>query len=56
VTDHLVLFRKSPRKREALEFARFAFQPAWRLRWARLGMLPELAEVASDGFFTRDPY
>lgn len=55
VTDHLVLLRSSQRKAEALRFIEFAYQPAWRLRWARLGMVPELTEVEQDKFFTDDP-
>lgn len=55
VTDHLVLFRNSQRKIAALDFVRFAYQRDWRMRWARMGMIPELKEVADDPFFTRDP-
>jgi len=55
VTDHLVLLRSSRRKSEALEFIKFAYQPSWRLRWARLGMVPELKAVENDRFFSDDP-
>jgi len=55
VTDHLVLLRSSRRKSEALEFIKFAYQPSWRLRWARLGMVPELKAVEKDKFFRDDP-
>jgi ABC-type glycerol-3-phosphate transport system substrate-binding protein len=55
VTDHLVLMKSSQRKAEALRFIEFAYQPSWRLRWARLGMVPELKEVEKDRFFTNDP-
>ena len=55
VTDHLVLFRKSHHKDAALKFVRFAYRPSWRLRWARLGMVPELKDVAANDFFRRDP-
>jgi ABC-type glycerol-3-phosphate transport system substrate-binding protein len=55
VTDHLVLLKSSQQKREALRFIEFAYQPSWRLRWARLGMVPELKEVENDKFFTNDP-
>jgi ABC-type glycerol-3-phosphate transport system substrate-binding protein len=55
VTDHLVLLRSSQRKAEALRFIEFAYQSSWRLRWARLGMVPELKEVEKDKFFTDDP-
>jgi ABC-type glycerol-3-phosphate transport system substrate-binding protein len=55
VTDHLVLLRSSRRKSEALRFIKFAYQPSWRLRWARLGMVPELNAVERDKFFTDDP-
>jgi ABC-type glycerol-3-phosphate transport system substrate-binding protein len=55
VTDHLVLLRSSRRKSEALEFIKFAYQPSWRLRWARLGVVPELKAVENDKFFRDDP-
>lgn len=55
VTDHLVLLRSSQQKSEALEFIKFAYQPSWRLRWARLGMVPELKAVENDKFFRDDP-
>ncbi len=55
VTDHLVLFRSSRLKPAALEFIRFAYGTEWRRRWARLGMVPELKEVAEDPFFRDDP-
>lgn len=55
VTDHLVLLRSSQRKSEALRFMEFAYQPSWRLRWARMGMVPELKEVEKDKVFTDDP-
>lgn len=54
VTDHLVLLQSSPRKAGALRFIEFAYQPEWRLRWARLGMVPELKTVENDRFFTDD--
>jgi multiple sugar transport system substrate-binding protein len=55
VTDHLVLLKGSRAKPEAVRFIKFAYQPSWRLRWARLGMVPELQSVENDSFFTRDP-
>jgi ABC-type glycerol-3-phosphate transport system substrate-binding protein len=55
VTDHLVMLRSSRHKSEALEFIKFAYQPSWRLRWARLGMVPELKAVENDKFFRDDP-
>lgn len=55
VTDHLVLLRSSRAKPEALRFIKFAYQPSWRLRWARLGMVPELTVVENDRFFADDP-
>jgi ABC-type glycerol-3-phosphate transport system substrate-binding protein len=55
VTDHLVLLKSSRRESEALEFIKFAYQPSWRLRWARLGMVPELKVVENDKFFRDDP-
>ena len=55
VTDHIVLLRSSREKSEALKFVRFAYQPSWRLRWARLGMVPELKAVENDEFFRADP-
>jgi ABC-type glycerol-3-phosphate transport system substrate-binding protein len=55
VTDHIVVLKASPRKSEALEFIKFAYQPSWRLRWARLGMVPELKTVEKDKFFMDDP-
>lgn len=55
VTDHLVLLRGSRAKSEALRFIKFAYQPSWRLRWARLGVVPELKVVEDDPFFTSDP-
>lgn len=55
VTDHLVLLGTSRHKSEALEFIKFAYQPSWRLRWARMGMVPELKAVENDPFFRNDP-
>jgi multiple sugar transport system substrate-binding protein len=55
VTDHLVLLRSSRYKSEALEFIKFAYQPSWRLRWTRLGMVPALKTVENDAFFKNDP-
>jgi ABC-type glycerol-3-phosphate transport system substrate-binding protein len=54
VTDHLVLLRSSKHKSEALEFIKFAYQTSWRLRWARLGMVPALKAVENDKFFKDD--
>lgn len=55
VTDHLVLLTSSPHKQEALQFVQFAYQPSWRMRWARLGMVPELKSVEQSAMFTSDP-
>jgi ABC-type glycerol-3-phosphate transport system substrate-binding protein len=55
VTDHLVLLGSSQEKTAALQFVQFAYQPSWRLRWARLGMVPELKTVENDQFFREDP-
>jgi len=55
VTDHLVLLKSSRAKSEALQFIKFAYQPSWRLRWARLGMVPELTVVENDRVFMDDP-
>lgn len=54
VTDHLVLLRSSRQKSEAVEFIKFAYQASWRLRWARLGMVPELKTVENNKFFRDD--
>jgi len=55
VTDLLVLLRGSKHKDAALEFIKFAYQPSWRLRWARLGMVPERMDVGADDYFRSDP-
>jgi len=55
VTDHLVLLRGSKHKDAALEFITFAYQPCWRLRWDRLGMVPERKDVAANEYFRTDP-
>jgi ABC-type glycerol-3-phosphate transport system substrate-binding protein len=55
VTDHLVLLKGSRAEPEAVQFIKFAYQPSWRLRWARLGMVPELQSVEDDPFFAHDP-
>jgi len=55
VTDHLVLLNGSKHKRDAMEFIEFAYQPYWRLRWARLGMVPERMDVAANSYFRQDP-
>ena len=55
VTDDLVLLRSSEHKDVALDFIKFAYQPSWRLRWARLGMVPERKDVAANEYFRRDP-
>jgi ABC-type glycerol-3-phosphate transport system substrate-binding protein len=55
VTDQLVLLKGSRRQAEALRFITFAYQPEWRLRWARLGMVPELRSVETNPFFIHDP-
>lgn len=55
VTDHLVLFRNSNHKDVAVKFIKFAYQPSWRLRWARLGVVPERKDVAANSYFRRDP-
>ena len=55
VTDHLVLFAGSQHKQEAMRFVQFAYQPSWRMRWARLGMVPELKTVEQDPVFVSDP-
>jgi multiple sugar transport system substrate-binding protein len=55
VTDHLVLLKSSKHKDAALEFIKFAYQPSWRLRWARLGMVPERMDVGASDYFRSDP-
>lgn len=55
VTDHLILLRNSTRKDAALKFIEFAYQPSWRLGWARLGVVPERKDVAANNYFREDP-
>jgi multiple sugar transport system substrate-binding protein len=55
ITDHLVLAGHSAKKAEAGRFVRFAYQDAYRLAFAKLGLLPEKKSVAADPYFQQDP-
>jgi multiple sugar transport system substrate-binding protein len=55
ITDHLVLLKHSERKDLAGRFVNFAYQDAYRLAYAKLGLLPEKTSVAADPYFQKDP-
>jgi len=55
ITDHIVIMKYSPLKREAAEFVTFATQDKYRLAFTKLGMVPEKPSIASDEHFQADP-